>query len=147
LPRGRQRRDGRKIAECDRKLAQYRAALNAGASPATVAAWIAETEAEKACYVLAMRAATTRTRMTESEIRAIVDKLADIALVLHDADPDDKAEIFRQLGLKLTYHPGRHLVQAQVEVPQHWQIDSVRGASEPISQCVLAGEFAIGSRE
>jgi hypothetical protein len=25
--------------------------------------------------------------MTEAEIRAIVDKLADIAAVLHDADP------------------------------------------------------------
>src|SRR5215469_4451128 len=31
-----------KIAECDRKLAGYRAALDAGASPATVVAWIAE---------------------------------------------------------------------------------------------------------
>lgn len=45
----------RKIAACDAKLAQYRAALDAGASPATVAAWIAETEAEKATYTLAMR--------------------------------------------------------------------------------------------
>ena len=36
-----------KIAECDRKLAGYRAALDAGASPATVAAWIADIEAEK----------------------------------------------------------------------------------------------------
>ena len=35
-----------KIAECDRKLAQYRAALDAGGNSATVAAWIAETEAE-----------------------------------------------------------------------------------------------------
>jgi site-specific DNA recombinase len=38
----------RRVAECDRKLNQYRAALHAGASPATVAGWIAETEAEKA---------------------------------------------------------------------------------------------------
>jgi hypothetical protein len=37
-----------KIAECDRLLARYREALDSGASPATVAAWIAETEAEKA---------------------------------------------------------------------------------------------------
>jgi hypothetical protein len=62
-----------------------------------------------------------------------VDKLADIALVLRDADPDDKAEIFRQLGLKLTYHPGRQLMEAQIEVPQHWQIDSVRGLTAPKS--------------
>jgi site-specific DNA recombinase len=41
--------------------------------------------------------------MNEEEIKVIVDKLADIARVLSGADPDDKAEIFRQLGLKLTY--------------------------------------------
>ena len=49
-----------KIAECDRKLAQYRAALDAGASPATVAAWIAETEAEKAGYQITLRPAAAK---------------------------------------------------------------------------------------
>ena len=44
--------------------------------------------------------------MTQQEIKSIVDRFADIARVLMDADPDDKAEIFRQLGLKLTYHQG-----------------------------------------
>jgi site-specific DNA recombinase len=66
--------------------------------------------------------------MTEQEIRSIVDKFADIVRVLIDADPDDKAEIFRQLGLRLTYHPGRLLAQAQIEAPQHWYLDSVRGS-------------------
>ena len=46
-----------------------------------------------------MRRTTTRPRMSEAEIKAIVDKLADIARVLEDADPDDKSEIFRRLGL------------------------------------------------
>jgi len=41
------------IAVCDRKLAQYRATLDAGANSDKVAAWIAETEAEKASYALA----------------------------------------------------------------------------------------------
>jgi site-specific DNA recombinase len=68
--------------------------------------------------------------MTEAEIRAIVDKLADIAAVLHDADPGDKGEIFPQLGLKLTYHPGRRLVQAKVEPVQYGFFDSVRGGLE-----------------
>jgi site-specific DNA recombinase len=52
----------RKIAECDRKLGQYRAALDAGASPATVAAWIAETEAERARYEVGLRQVATATR-------------------------------------------------------------------------------------
>lgn len=54
-----------KIAECDRKLAQYRAALDAGANPATVAGWIAETEAEKASWALVMLRPEPRTGLTE----------------------------------------------------------------------------------
>jgi site-specific DNA recombinase len=120
----------RKIADCDAKLAQYRAALDAGANSATVAAWIAETEAERATYTLAMRRSEPRLRrMTAAEIKAIVDKLTDIARVLHEADPEDKGEIFRQLGLKLTYHPGRRLVQAEVQPVQYGFSDGVRGGT------------------
>ncbi|HEX3955625.1 MAG TPA: recombinase family protein [Trebonia sp.] len=119
-----------KIAECDRKLASYRAALDAGASPATVAAWIADTEAEKAGYLATRRpSGIRRRRMTEAEIKAIVDRLADLARVLSDADPNDKSEIFRQLGLRLTYHPGRGLVEAQVTPAECGFFESVRGGT------------------
>ena len=60
-----------------------------------------------------------------------MDKFADIARVLIDADPDDKAEVFRQLGLRLTYHSGRQLVKTQIEAPQHWYFESVRGPTAP----------------
>jgi site-specific DNA recombinase len=109
-----------KIAECDRKLVQYRAALDEGGNAKTIGAWIAETEAEKARYEIGLRqVAKARERMTEREIRSIVDKLADIARVLEDADADDKSEIFRRLGLKLTYHPGRRLVEARIAPVKH----------------------------
>ena len=120
----------RKIAECDRKLVQYRAALDAGASPATVAGWIAETEAEKARYEVGLRrVAKVRERITEAEIRSVVDELADIARVLSDADADDKSGIFRQLGLKLTYHPGREIVEVQVQPADCGFFESVRGGT------------------
>jgi site-specific DNA recombinase len=35
------------IAECDRQLAQYRAALDSGGDPAVVGQWITETQARK----------------------------------------------------------------------------------------------------
>jgi site-specific DNA recombinase len=119
-----------KIAECDRKLAQYRAALDAGANPATVAAWIAETEAEKAGYRVTMRPAAVKPkRMSEAEIKAIVDRLGDLVRVLASADPNDKSEIFRQLGLRLTYHPGREIVKAQVKPADCGFFESVRGGT------------------
>jgi hypothetical protein len=49
--------------------------------------------------------------MTET----IATKLADVARVLADANPADKAEIFHQLGLKLTYYPGRRVVEAEID--------------------------------
>ena len=67
--------------------------------------------------------------MSEAEIKSIVDRLADIARVLFDAGPEDKAEIFRQLGLKLTYHPGRKLVEAKVQLAQFGFFDGVRGGT------------------
>jgi site-specific DNA recombinase len=119
-----------KIAECDQKLIQYRAALDAGANPAIVAAWIADIEAEKAKYEADQRhVAKARKRMTEQEIRSIVDKLADVTRALSTADPDDKSEIFRQLGLKLTYHPGRKIVEAKIEPTPLGFFESVRGGT------------------
>jgi site-specific DNA recombinase len=80
-----------------------RTALDAGASPVTVAWWISETEADKARYEVGLRQlAKARERMTEQEIRFVVDKLADRARTRADADADDKSEIYRQLGLRLT---------------------------------------------
>jgi site-specific DNA recombinase len=70
--------------------------------------------------------------MTEAEIRSIVEKLADIAQVLRDADPNDKSEIFRQLGLKLTYHPGRRLVEAKIQPAVYGFFDSVRGPTRTL---------------
>jgi len=125
-----------KIAECDRKLAQYHAALDAGASPATVGGWIAETEAEKARYEVGLRQEPkARKRMTEQEIRSVVDKLAEIAHVLADADPNGKSEIFRQLGLKLTCHPGRRIVEAKMEPAPHGFFESVRGSRPTNCAC------------
>jgi site-specific DNA recombinase len=63
--------------------------------------------------IRSMQAKTPRKRMTEQEIRATVDKLANVVRVLSEADADDKSEIFCQLGLKLTYQPGRRIVEAR----------------------------------
>jgi hypothetical protein len=69
--------------------------------------------------------------MTGEQIASVVTALGDILTVLRDADPADKAEIYSQVGLRLTYQPGRRIVRAQAHLDQtpHWDFDSVRGAS------------------
>jgi hypothetical protein len=53
--------------------------------------------------------------MTPGDIAAIVAALGDLTRIVHRANPADKAEIYSQLGLTLTYQPGRRLVQAAVK--------------------------------
>ena len=96
------------IAGCDRKLAQYRAALDAGAEPATVARWITEIEAERARYQSVKRAAVPQlmpAAMSRDEIASVVNALSDALVVLRSADPADKAQIYAGLGLRLIYQP------------------------------------------
>ncbi|ABD11403.1 hypothetical protein Francci3_2029 [Frankia casuarinae] len=53
--------------------------------------------------------------MTEQEIHDMVTAVGDIVAVLTEADPADKAEIYTQLGLQLTYEPGAHRVIAEAK--------------------------------
>ncbi|MGY5311605.1 hypothetical protein [Nocardia gipuzkoensis] len=42
--------------------------------------------------------------MSRTEIRQLVDALGGMLAILRDADPNDKLEIYRELGLKLNYN-------------------------------------------
>lgn len=75
-----------RIADLDKKIAQYRASLDAGA-PLSSAPWIAETQAQKVTARAEIRSATGQRRMTRDEIAAIVTALGDLVQVIHDADP------------------------------------------------------------
>ncbi|MGC4795581.1 recombinase family protein [Micromonospora saelicesensis] len=109
------------ITECDAKLERYRAALDAGADPAVVTGWIAQTQAERARAEadLPANTGTAPRRMSRAEITTLVNALGDIAAVLRDADPADKAEVYRQLGLRLNYHTETQTVRAAIDLSAH----------------------------
>jgi site-specific DNA recombinase len=129
-----------RIAGCDRKLTGYRAALDAGGDPAVISRWITETTAERTRYTAKTRPEAPRAPMTRDQIASVVTALGDILAVLRDADPADKAEIYGQLGLRLTYQPGRRIVRAEAHLDQtaHWVFDCVRGASRTLRTCSRA---------
>lgn len=52
-----------RITEYDAEISQYRASLKAGADPAVIGPWIAETQAKKVAAQAGMRAATGRHQM------------------------------------------------------------------------------------
>ena len=87
---------------CDKKLAQYRVALDSGADPAVVCQWITEIQVRELAADARLRAATgTRPgpeRMTKEQIAATVTAVSDLLQALRYATTEDKAEIYA--GLK-----------------------------------------------
>ena len=81
--------------------------------PVLVQQWITQVQAEKAVAEADLRRITGRRIMTADEINTLVEAMAGIAAILRRADPSDKAEVYRQLGIKLTYKPGLRLIQAE----------------------------------
>lgn len=107
----------RSIAECDRKLTRHRAALEAGADPALVATWSREVQAHRTAAQARLAQLENRShdsrRMSREEIRTLVDTLGGLLRILRSADPADKAEVYRQLGLRLTFDHETKTVPAE----------------------------------
>jgi site-specific DNA recombinase len=101
------------IRSCDQRLERYRALLDEGEAIATVAKWIAEVERERKAAHAQLGRAVPGGKLTKSQTRALVEALRDIVDVLADADPEDKADAYAELGVSLTYHTdGRVAVEA-----------------------------------
>ncbi|MEV0724328.1 hypothetical protein AB0I37_16310 [Micromonospora purpureochromogenes] len=72
--------------------------------------------------------------MSRTEITNLVQALGDIVTVLRDADPADKAEVYRQLGLRLTYQPETQTVRAEADLSAHRGVmGRVRGGTRTIA--------------
>jgi site-specific DNA recombinase len=109
----------KKIAACDRKLKQYRAALDAGADPVEVTQWINDEKQKRARLEGELRAAPPAKRLSHEELADLLGRVGDLAQVAAEADPEDKAEAYKELGLKMTYYPQKQLVEARLMPDPH----------------------------
>ena len=120
-----------KVAACTTRLDRYRAALDAGTDPTLIQQWTTQVQAEKAAAEADLRQLTDRRTMTPDEINTVVEALAGIAAILRRAEPADKAEVYRQLGLRLTYEPGPRIVRAEASASGSWIKLCPRGDLNP----------------
>ena len=107
------------IEECDRKLARYRAALealDAAAAPGAIAAWITEAQQERAAAESQLRRTSRRPAMDHEQVNALIENLGDHARAIAAAAPEDKANLYDKLGLRLTYQPGTQTVRAEAQL-------------------------------
>jgi hypothetical protein len=102
------------IAECDRRLDRYRAALeHTDGEIGSITRWITEVERERKVLQAQLGRTVPGGKLTKPQVRALIEALRDIVSLLADADEDDRNELYQQLGVSLTYHPeGRVLVEA-----------------------------------
>jgi hypothetical protein len=115
------------LRHCDERLAKYRAALEAGADPSVVASWIAEVQAERTRHQTAVGRLDGQPRMTRTQIASVARELGELTRVLRQADPGDRAEVYAQLGLALTYDHTQRLVIAEASPKQACSSQCVRG--------------------
>jgi hypothetical protein len=79
----------------------------------------------------------------------MVRELGDIVSVLDEADPDDKAELYTQLGLRITYGPAENTARAEVILsPQLIGESKVSEAyGQPLAHALdLSTAFALDGR-
>jgi hypothetical protein len=91
---------------CDAKLRQHRAVLEAGADPKIITGWMAETQARRNAVESRMRPGSQRVRISREEITRYLAAMGDVTSALSTASPAEKATMYGQLGLSLTYHLG-----------------------------------------
>lgn len=101
----------REIADCDAKLRQHRAAIEAGADPAVIARWMAETQARRAEAETRLRPDPRRQVLTTDQIASRIAEIGDIPSALAAAQPDDKAQLYSELGLTMIYDPSASAVR------------------------------------
>ncbi|MFD9630601.1 hypothetical protein [Streptomyces violascens] len=103
------------ITDCDRRIAQYRAALDRGTDPELVTGWINQTQTEKAAAQRQLNETTAarRTVLTEPDIRDLVEQLGDITSALTSAAPENKQRLYEALGLSLVHYAKERIVTVE----------------------------------
>ncbi|MEU5864613.1 hypothetical protein ABZ815_25835 [Nonomuraea sp. NPDC047529] len=77
-----------------------------------------------------MKAVPAAQGVTVAEIRSMIEEVGDLVRLVSEADPDDKAELYVRLGLKLMYYPEKQYVEARNEPePPHVRAVCVRGGT------------------
>lgn len=105
----------RRLRDCDTRLDRYRAALEGGADPVIVGQWIAEVRVDRHVAEAELTACSRSGRLTTDDVRQLVVYAGDLVEALSAAEPADKAALYANLGLSLTWHPDRRVCAVRVE--------------------------------
>jgi site-specific DNA recombinase len=117
-PAGDQRRAARQVlADCQRRLDRYRAALEVGTDPAVVQQWIAEVTATRTAAEAQLRDSRTNPdEFTPEQVRRLLEQAGGLVEALDRSDPTLRAQLYEELGINGVYDPDRRTVHIQAEL-------------------------------
>jgi hypothetical protein len=105
------------LADCDRRLARYRAALEAGTDPLVVGQWIAEVTAARQAAEASLRQLDAAPEPLSPEaIRRALEEVGGLATALDGADPVLRAQLYEELGIEGTYDPHARVVAIRADL-------------------------------
>ncbi|HEY1826716.1 MAG TPA: hypothetical protein VGF87_01780 [Acidimicrobiales bacterium] len=134
------------ITDCDQRLIQYRKLLDEGADPKTVASWMAEVQTDRQGAEQALTNLNPRLRLSEADVRRMIDQVEDGVKMLSDADPEAKSHLYNALGIRLTYDSERNCVTVEAK-PGSWGLDRVGGGTRNNAVWALDLVREIGATE
>jgi site-specific DNA recombinase len=108
------------VADCQRKLARHRAALEAGGDPTVISQWIAETiqqqrHAQHTLDQLRAASANRQQPLDPAMVWALLEELGDLAAGLDLADPEQRALFYQEMGISGLYQPANRIVLITAE--------------------------------
>jgi len=127
----------RKLADCDRRLAKYRAALDAenGADPAIVAGWMSEVQGERLRVEREIALAQPQGRYTKAQIREGSSSPAWVSSQPPWPRPirSSRRRYTRSSESASRYDPTRHVARIESRPAAPWATVSVGGAYSTLS--------------
>jgi len=120
-----------RIAEAEQRLGQFKTALAQGADPGVVSTWINEAQADlaRARTDLALLNNEVPAELSHSDLTTVVTDMSALVSSLSTATPATKADLYRDLGLRLIYHHDSGEVDAEVNTAQACAKRGVRGGT------------------
>ncbi|WP_433621041.1 recombinase family protein [Nocardia sp. CA-120079] len=95
----------RRIADAEARLGRHLTAIEAGVDPQALVAAMNAAQADKAAAHAELHNLPSTPRLTETEIRKLIDSLGDISAVLAAGARSDKAALYQALQLHIKFQP------------------------------------------
>lgn len=119
----------RRVAEAEKKLERFQAAIAAGVDPAALVEPTNHAQAKLAAAQAELTGQRSPSALTDAEVYAMVDSLGDVGAALSDAKTESLAGLYTAVGLHVRYEPEAHTADIAIQPAGRVNSARVRGGT------------------